>query len=101
MRNAVARCDRGTSGISLRLSHGPLHSYTFDSDGSSAEANRPRLRAMLAATSLVGTAMLRYVMAVPPLTTLSCDEVVRLFAPTRYLTADAGELRLPAMPYNA
>ena len=60
-----------------------------------------RLRAMLAATSLVGTAMLRCVMAVPSLTTLSCDEVVRLFARTRYLTADAGELRLPAMPYNA
>ena len=56
-----------------------------------------RLRAMLAASSLVGTAMLRYVMEVPPLATLSRDEVVRLIAPTvtRYLTADAEELGLP------
>ncbi len=57
-----------------------------------------RLRAMLAATSLVGTAMLRYLMAVPPLSDLSAEEVVRLVAPTvtRYLTADADELGLPA-----
>lgn len=56
-----------------------------------------RLRAMLAASSLVGVAMLRYVMEVPPLATLSDDEVVRLVAPTvtRYLTADADELGLP------
>ena len=56
-----------------------------------------RLRAMLAASSLVGTAMLRYVMEIPPLATLSPDEVVRLIAPTvtRYLTADAGDLGLP------
>jgi AcrR family transcriptional regulator len=56
-----------------------------------------RLRAMLAASNLVGTAMLRYVMEVPPLSTLSHDEVVRLIAPTvtRYLTADAEELGLP------
>ena len=56
-----------------------------------------RLRAMLAASSLVGTAMLRYVMKIPPLATLSPDEVVRLIAPTvtRYLTADAGDLGLP------
>ncbi|MGV0746210.1 TetR/AcrR family transcriptional regulator [Mycolicibacterium sp. XJ870] len=56
-----------------------------------------RLRAMLAASNLVGTAMLRYVMAVPPLATLTGDEVVRLIAPavTRYLTADAEELGLP------
>ncbi|MBU9762728.1 TetR/AcrR family transcriptional regulator [Mycobacterium sp. TNTM28] len=58
-----------------------------------------RLRAMLAATSLVGTAVLRYVMAVPPLATLSGEEVVRLMAPTvtRYLTADADELGLPEL----
>jgi AcrR family transcriptional regulator len=56
-----------------------------------------RLRAMLAATSLVGTAMLRYVMKIPPLATLSGDELVALLAPTvtRYLTADAEELGLP------
>ena len=56
-----------------------------------------RLRAMLAASSLVGTALLRYVIAVPPLATLSPDEVVTLVAPTvtRYLTADAEQLGLP------
>jgi AcrR family transcriptional regulator len=58
---------------------------------------RARLRAMLAATNLVGTAMLRYVMKIPPLATLSDEEVVRLIAPTvtRYLTADGEELGLP------
>lgn len=56
-----------------------------------------RLRAMLAATNLVGTAILRYVMRVAPLATLSADDVVRLIAPsvTRYLTAPADELGLP------
>ncbi len=56
-----------------------------------------RLRAMLAATSLVGTAMLRYVMRVAPLADLGIDDVVAMTAPTvqRYLTADADELRLP------
>jgi hypothetical protein len=54
---------------------------------------------MLAASNLVGTAMLRYVMAVPPMATLSGEEVVRLLAPTvtRYLTADAAELGLPEL----
>ncbi|BBZ06030.1 hypothetical protein MDOR_01990 [Mycolicibacterium doricum] len=53
---------------------------------------------MLAATTLVGTAMLRYVMQIAPLTTLSGDEPIALLAltVTRYLTADAGELGLPA-----
>ena len=56
-----------------------------------------RLRATLAATNLVGTAILRYVVRVPPLATLPVDDVVRLVAPsvTRYLTADAAELGLP------
>ena len=58
-----------------------------------------RLRAMLAASQLVGTAVLRYVMKVAPLATLSGDELVRLIAPTvtRYLTADAEELGLPEL----
>ncbi|TLH75079.1 TetR/AcrR family transcriptional regulator [Mycolicibacterium cosmeticum] len=57
----------------------------------------PRLRAMLAATNLVGTALLRYVMKVPPLADLPADQVATLIAPTvtRYLTADADELGLP------
>jgi AcrR family transcriptional regulator len=56
-----------------------------------------RLRAMLAGSQLVGTALLRYVMQVPPLATLSGDELVTLIAPTvtRYLTAPAKELGLP------
>jgi AcrR family transcriptional regulator len=56
-----------------------------------------RLRAMLAGSQLVGTALLRYVMQVPPLATLTGDELVKLIAPTvtRYLTADAKELGLP------
>jgi AcrR family transcriptional regulator len=56
-----------------------------------------RLRAMLAASQLVGAAVLRYVMKVAPLATLSGDQLVRLLAPTvtRYLTADASELGLP------
>lgn len=58
-----------------------------------------RLRAMLAASTLVGTAMLRYIIEVPPLAALAADEVVRLIAPTvtRYLTADAAELGLPQL----
>ncbi|WP_185294244.1 TetR family transcriptional regulator [Mycolicibacterium litorale] len=58
-----------------------------------------RLRATLAATTLVGTAMLRYVMKIEPLAALSGDELVALLAPTvtRYLTADASELGLPAL----
>jgi AcrR family transcriptional regulator len=56
-----------------------------------------RLRAMLAASNLVGTAMLRYIIQVPPLATLPGDEIVTLIAPTvtRYLTADGDELGLP------
>jgi hypothetical protein len=56
-----------------------------------------RLRAMLAATNLIGTAILRYVMRVGPLAELPLDQVVTLIAPSvqRYLTADADELGLP------
>jgi AcrR family transcriptional regulator len=58
-----------------------------------------RLRAMLAASQLVGMAILRYIIEVPPLATLPADNVVALIAPTvtRYLTADAGELGLPEL----
>jgi AcrR family transcriptional regulator len=58
-----------------------------------------RLRAMLAGSQLVGVAMVRYVMQVPPMATLSGDEVVTLIAPTvtRYLTAPAEELGLPEL----
>ncbi|WP_133693063.1 TetR family transcriptional regulator [Mycobacterium sp. BK086] len=55
-----------------------------------------RLRAMLAATNLVGTAMLRYVMQVPPLSTLDVEQVVTLIGPSvqRYLSAPAEDLGL-------
>jgi hypothetical protein len=58
-----------------------------------------RLRAMLAATSLVGTALMRYVMKVPPLATLPAEDLARLLSPTvtRYLVADAEELGLPSL----
>ncbi|CAN7199032.1 TetR family transcriptional regulator [Mycolicibacterium frederiksbergense] len=56
-----------------------------------------RLRAMLAATNLLGTALLRYVMKVSPLADLAAEDVVALIAPTvnRYLTASSAELGLP------
>ena len=55
-----------------------------------------RLRAMLAATNLVGIAMLRYIMRVPPLSSLGVEAVVRLVGPAvhRFLTAPADELGL-------
>jgi AcrR family transcriptional regulator len=57
-----------------------------------------RLRALLAATNLVGTAVLRYVMRVAPLADLPAEDVVPLIAPSvnRYLTAPAEELGLSA-----
>ena len=67
--------------------------------GAVGAETQPRLRAMLAATNLVGTALLRYVMKVPPLSDLSADQVVTLIGPTvtRYLTGDADELGLTAL----
>lgn len=76
-----------------------LHSYVMTAVTEAlGGADEARLRAMLAATSLVGTAMLRYVMRVPPLSTLTVDEVVTLVGPSvqRYLSAPASELGLPA-----
>lgn len=57
-----------------------------------------RIRAMLAATNLVGTALLRYVMRVGPLAEVTLDEAVTMISPSvqRYLTASADELGLPA-----
>lgn len=67
--------------------------------GALGGGEQARLRAMLAATNLVGTAMLRYVIRIPPLSTLATDDVVALIAPsvTRYLTAPAKELGLPGL----
>ena len=77
-----------------------MQSYVLTAvSGALGGGEQARLRAMLAATNLVGTAILRYVMRVPPLATLPADDVVRLIAPsvTRYLTASAQELGLPAL----
>jgi AcrR family transcriptional regulator len=52
--------------------------------------DRPELRASLAASHLVGIAMARIVIGVPPLASASVDEIVAFVAPTlqRYLTAE-------------
>ena len=57
-----------------------------------------RLRATLSASSLVGMALIRYVIKVPPLATVSSEDVVALIAPTvtRYLTASEEELGMPS-----
>ncbi len=77
-----------------------MQSYVLTAvSGALGGGEQARLRALLAATNLVGTAILRYVMRVPPLATLPADGVVRLIAPsvTRYLTASAEELGLPEL----
>ena len=74
-----------------------MQNYVFTAvAGALGGGKESRLRAMLAATSLVGTAMLRYVMRIPPLASLHVDDVVALIGPAvhRYLTADAAELGL-------
>src|SRR3954447_16420846 len=79
---------------------GFMQSYVLTAvSGVLGGGEQARLRAMLAASQLVGVAILRYVMQVPPLATLSGDEIVTLIAPTltRYLTADAAELGLPEL----
>ena len=77
-----------------------MQSYVLTAvSGALGGGEQARLRAMLAATNLVGTAILRYVMRVPPLATLPADDVVKLIAPTvtRYLTARREELGLPEL----
>lgn len=55
------------------------------------------LRAVLAATNMIGTVFLRYIVRVGPLAEVSTEEAVRMIAPSvqRYLTADVDELELP------
>lgn len=79
---------------------GFLHDYLLTAVSSAlGGGDEAQLRAMLAATNLVGTAMLRYIMRVPPLSTLSVAEVVAMIGPAvhRFLTAPADELGL-ALP---
>lgn len=76
---------------------GFLHDYLLTAvSGALGGGDEARLRAMLAATNLVGTAMLRYIMRVPPLSSLGFDEVVGLVGPAvhRFLTVPAEELGL-------
>ncbi|MFD0776479.1 TetR family transcriptional regulator [Streptomonospora algeriensis] len=53
-------------------------------------SDRPRLRAMLAATHLVGVAMARYVVRVDPMASLGFDDLIALLVPNlqHYLTGD-------------
>ena len=77
-----------------------MHNYVLTAvSGVIGGDEQARLRAMLAATSLVGTALMRYVMRVPPLATLPADDLARLLSPTvtHYLVADADELGLPSL----
>lgn len=80
---------------------GFLHDYLLTAVANAlGGGDEARLRAMLAATSLVGTAMLRYIMRVPPLSSLGVDEVVALVGPAvhRSLTIPADELGLDLPP---
>jgi AcrR family transcriptional regulator len=77
-----------------------MQSYVLTAvSGALGGGEQARLRALLAATNLVGTAILRYVMQVAPLAELSTEQVVALIGPavTRYLTASAEELGLPGL----
>ena len=87
----------GISGVATKTSYATFLLYSLFHSGVLGGGEEARLRAILAASTLVGTAMLRYIIQVPPLATLSADEVVKLIAPTvtRYLTAAAEELGLP------
>lgn len=83
---------------------GFLHDYLLTAvAGALGGGDEARLRATLAATNLVGTGMLRYVMRVPPLSSLGVDEVVGLVGPAvhRFLTAPADELGLDPASQSA
>jgi AcrR family transcriptional regulator len=56
--------------------------------GEALGIDRPELRMPLVASQMVGLIMLRYVVGVEPLASLSADDVVTIYAPTvqRYLT---------------
>ena len=77
-----------------------MQSYVLTAvSGALGGGEQARLRAMLAATNLVGTAILRYVMQVDPLATLPVDDVVTLIAPSvnRYLTGSAEDIGLSGL----
>jgi AcrR family transcriptional regulator len=77
-----------------------MQSYVLTAvSGALGGGEQARLRAMLAATNLVGTAILRYVMQVDPLATLPVDDVVALITPSvnRYLTGSAEDIGLSGL----
>lgn len=83
---------------------GFLHDYLLTAVSSAlGDGDEARLRTTLAATNLVGTGMLRYVMRVPPLSSLGVDEVVGLVGPAVhwFLTAPADELGLDPTSHSA
>ncbi len=58
--------------------------------GAALGIDRPELRMPLVASQIVGLIVLRYIIGVEPLASLSGDDVVAIYAPTvqRYLTGD-------------
>ncbi len=58
--------------------------------GKALGIDRPELRMPVVSSQIVGLVMMRYVIRVEPLASLSADEVVAIYAPTiqRYLTGD-------------
>ncbi|GAB3451200.1 TetR family transcriptional regulator [Streptomonospora sediminis] len=60
------------------------------------DPDRARLRAVLAATHLVGAAVARHVVAVEPIASLAFDDLIALLAPNlqHYLTGDLPETHL-------
>jgi hypothetical protein len=58
--------------------------------GAALGIDRPELRMALVASQIVGLIVLRYIVGVEPLASLSGDEIVAIYAPTvqRYLTGE-------------
>ena len=58
--------------------------------GEALGIDRPELRMPLVASQVVGLIVLRYIIGVEPLASLSADEIVAIYAPTlqRYLTGE-------------
>lgn len=73
-----------------RMAREFLVGAVFARIAASTGADRPQLRAALAASQIMGLALTRYVIDVDPLTSASNDLIVAAYAPTiqRYLTGD-------------
>lgn len=75
-----------------------LQTRIVEQVASALGADRPRLRAELAATHLVGVAMARHVVRVDPMASLAFDDLVALLAPNlqHYLAGDLPEHASPS-----